>query len=228
MTEEFPYADIVIIALIAGFILLRLRSILGQKTGNEKPDFFQLPKAQTQEDSDPVVLLSEINKLVKPRPRVEVDPYTATLSEGMVLQGINDIKAKDPLFNATTFIDGAKMAFEMVFDAFVKGDKQTLSMLLSQEIYNDFIRDIEAREKQEYKQETTLLSVKAKEILQANLDKNIARITVRFESEQVTVERGKKGEIISGDPSDVQHVNDEWVFERDVTSKNPNWKIIET
>jgi predicted lipid-binding transport protein (Tim44 family) len=226
MTEEFPYADIIILALIAGFILLRLRSILGQKTDNDNPDFFQSAKTNVIKDSDPIIQLSE--KSVKSRPRVELDPYSATLSEGSILHGINDIKAKDPLFNATTFIEGAKMAFEMVFDAFAKGDKQTLSALLSQEIYNDFVRHIEEREKQEQKQETTLLSVKVKDIFQAKLDKNIAQITVRFESEQVTIERGKTGEIISGDPSATQHVNDEWVFERDITSKNPNWKIIET
>jgi|CXWL01.1.fsa_nt_gi predicted lipid-binding transport protein (Tim44 family) len=226
MPEEFPYADLVIMALIAGFILLRLRSILGQKTDDDKPNFFQPSKPKASEDSEPIIQLSE--KSIKLRPRVEMDPYSATLSEGIVLQSINDIKAKDPLFNATTFLEGAKMAFEMVFDAFAKGDKQTLSILLSQEIYNDFIRHIDEREKQENKQETTLLSVKAKEISGAKFDKNMAQITVHFESEQVTIERGKTGEIVSGDPSDTHHVNDEWVFERDVTSKNPNWKIIET
>lgn len=228
MSEEFPYADIILMALIVGFILLRLRSILGQKGEGEPPDFLQQPKVKLPVESETVVLLSEINKLVKPRPQVDMDPYVATLSDASVVQAINDIKAKDPLFNATSFMDGAKMAFEMVFDAFVKGDKQTLSMLLSQEICNDFARSIEDREKQDRRQETTLLSVQAKEMKRAKLDRNMAQIAVSFESEQVTVERDKAGEIVGGDPSDVQHVHDEWVFERDVTSKNPNWKIIET
>ncbi len=226
MSEEFPYADIIILALIAGFILLRLRSMLGQKGDSDNPSFFQPPKIKIIENSDPIIQLSE--KSQKSRPRSEQDPYMSTLSEGTVLQSINDIKAKDPLFNATVFLDGAKMAFEMVFDSFNKADKQTLSLLLSQAIYEDFVQDIEAREKQDNKQETTLLSVAAKEIVNIKLDKNIAQITIHFESEQVTVERGKDGSIVSGDPSDVQHVQDEWVFERDVSSKNPNWKIIET
>lgn len=226
MSEGFPYADIVILALVAGFILLRLRSILGQKNDNDKPDFLQSSKISVIKDPDPIVQLSD--KSLKPRPLVDLDPYASTLSDNNVLQAIKDIKAKDPLFNATSFIEGAKMAFEMVFDAFAKGDKQTLSMLLSQEIYNDFLRHIEEREKQENKTETTLLAVKVQEISRANLDRNIVRFGVRFESEQVTIERAKNGEIVSGDPSDVQHVDDEWVFERDITSKNPNWKIIET
>ena len=225
MSEQFPYADIIILALIAGFILLRLRSYLGQKTDDDRPNFLEQSKINLPKDSEPIIQLSE--KTIKSRPRVDLDPYVATLSEGSLLQAINDIKAKDPLFNASTFIEGAKMAFEMVFDAFAKGDKQTLAALLSQDIYNDFVRHIEEREKQEQKQETTLLSVTAKEIFQAKLDKNMAQITVHFESEQVTIERGKTGEII-GDPSDTNHIKDEWVFERDVTSKNPNWKIIET
>lgn len=225
MSEGFPYADIVILALVAGFILLRLRSVLGQKGDNDKPDFLQSSKISIIKD-DPIVQLSD--KSLKPKPLMDLDPYVSSISDSNILQAIKDIKAKDPLFNTTSFIEGAKMAFEMVFDAFAKGDKQTLSMLLSQEIYNDFLRHIDEREKQENKPETTLLSVRVKEILRANLDKNNARFTVSFESEQVTIERSRSGEIVSGDPSDTHHVNDEWVFERDITSKNPNWKIIET
>lgn len=226
MSEQFPYADIIILALVAGFILLRLRSVLGQKGDNDKPDFLQSSKISVIKDSDPIVQLND--KSLKPRPLMDLDPYVSTLSDSNIVQVIKDIKAKDPLFNATSFIEGAKMAFEMVFDAFTKGDKQTLSMLLSPDIYNDFTRHIEEREKQDNKQETTLLAVKAREIFRASLDRNMARFGVRFESEQVTLERTKSGEIISGDPSDTHHVNDEWVFERDITSKNPNWKIIET
>lgn len=225
MSEGIPYADIIIMALVAGFILLRLRSILGQKTDDNHPDFSQNFSEKKALDSDTVIKLSE--RSVKSRPPIEIDPYVAELAEGEVKKTIKDVQGKDPLFNATTFLEGARMAFEMVFDAFAKGDKQTLSMLLSQEIYNDFQSDMEEREKNENKQETTLLSVTAKEISRAKLHKNTVKMTVRFESEQVTVERDREGKIIAGDPSDVQNVHDEWVFERDVTSKNPNWKIIE-
>ncbi len=226
MSENFPYADIIILALIAGFILLRLRSILGKKDENDSFNFLQQSKIKQPENSDPIIQLGD--KSLKVRLRSEQDPYVATLSNGVILQSINEIKTKDPLFSATTFLEGAKMAFEMVFDGFNKNDKSILSMLLSQEIYDDFLSDIEAREKQENRQETTLLSVAAKEISAIKLDKNMVQITVNFESEQVTVERSKDGSIVAGDPSDVQHVSDEWVFERDITSKNPNWKIIET
>ena len=126
------------------------------------------------------------------------------------------------------FLQGARAAYEMVFDAFVKGDKQTLKMLLSDTLCQEFSRELDARKGQETQSETTLVSVKAKDITNAVLDRNTARLTVHFESEQVTVVRNSKGEIVEGNPSDIHHVEDHWVFERDVTSKNPNWKIIET
>ena len=228
MSEAFPYADLVILAMIAGFILLRLRSILGQK--DDRPDiggggFFQVKP--TEQGTKPDAIIQIIEK-VKSKPKDDNDPYIASLGEGDIATSLAEIKTKDASFNATIFLNGAKMAFEMVFDSFAKGDKNTLQMLLSRDIYNHFVSDIDEREKQEVKTETTLLSVAPKEITLVKLNKNLVQITVKFESEQVTVERGKNGEIVSGDPSDVSHVIDEWVFERDITSKNPNWKIIET
>lgn len=229
MSEAFPYADIVILALIAGFILLRLRSVLGQK--DDRPDIggnnnlFQAKQGEPLTKPETIIQLIE---KAKSKPKDEHDPYMASLEEGEVAAALAEIKNKDASFNATVFLSGAKMAFEMVFDAFAKGDKNTLQMLLSQDLYNHFANDIDGREKQEVKTETTLVSVAAKAISTAKLDKNMAQISVHFESEQVTVERGKNAEIVSGDPSDISNVVDEWVFERDITSKNPNWKIIET
>ena len=238
MSENFPYADIIIIALIAVFILLRLRSVLGQKMGDENPDFFR-PKPSDKEPKQGAVkndgivqILGKIDKIVKEKPKNvqdnERDLYAKAHEAEPIGKEISELKNVDPMFNATNFLEGAKMAFEMVFDAFVKGDKNTLGMLLTPDICADFVSHIDEREKQETKMETTLLSVTPQEIKRININKSMVRIAVQFESEQVTVERGKAGEIISGNPSDVQHVLDEWVFERDITSKNPNWKIIET
>jgi predicted lipid-binding transport protein (Tim44 family) len=226
MSEGIPYADIIILALIAGFILLRLRSVLGQKTGNDDPNFFkrQLPPADLRQE--PIVQINE--KILKPRPKEEGDPYLATLNDVALVETINAIKAKDAQFSATSFIEGARSAFEMVFDAFAKGDKQTLKMLLADDLYQHFVGEIEAREKEATHPETTLVSVVSKELRQVSLNGNLARLTVKFISEQVTVVRDSSGKIIEGDPSALHHVEDEWVFERDITSKNPNWKIIET
>lgn len=226
MSEGIPYADIVIIALIAGFILLRLRNVLGQKTGHDNPQFFKKQQEIVPERKDTVVQLHE--KILKPKSKEDNDPYMATLSDAMVVQYLKDIKAKDAQFNLTQFMDGAKMAFEMVFDAFAKGDTQTLKLLLADNVFNEFNHEIEKRNAQENKEETTLVAVTKKELVQARLTGNMAQLTVKFTSEQIIVTRNAEGQIIEGDVSDTQDVESEWVFERDVTSKNPNWKIIET
>lgn len=234
MSDGVPYADVVILALIAGFILLRLRSVLGNKTGNDNnPNYFtrtNQPQQQDQRDQrdmrEPIVQLDE--KSLKPKIKEEPDHYLNTVTDTAVTDAVNAIKLRDPLFTATRFLQGAKAAYEMVFDAFIKGDRQTLKMLLSDPLSQHFNQELDERGEHENKTETTLVSVKAKDITGAVMDKTTARLTVHFESEQVTVVRDSKGAIVEGNPSDIHHVEDYWVFERDTTSKNPNWKIIET
>lgn len=226
MSDGSSYADLVILALIAGFILLRLRSVLGDKTGNDTSSYFSKPSRAYPENLESVVQLDE--KSMKPKPKDEPDTYFATLTDNAVMDGINAIRNKDPQFTATRFLGGAKGAFEMVFDAFNKGDKQTLKMLMSEPLSQEFSKVIEDSEAQETRTETTLVSVVAKEITKATLHLNTAQLTVLFVSEQVSVTRNKAGDIVGGDASEIKTAEDHWVFERDVSSKNPNWKIIET
>lgn len=228
MSDAVPYADILILALIAGFILLRLRGVLG-KTDGEKPDMFKraLPPKPERDERDDEILPPEEKPSKTVRPP-EVDTYLAALPSGPIADTLQAIKAKDPQFTATRFLSGAKGAFEMVFDAFARGDKATLKMLMSDPIYQHFSQDIDERKSQENVTEVTLLSVNAKDITQASLTGSVARLTVQFLSEQVSLVRNSKGDIVEGDPSDIDHGEDQWTFERDILSKNPNWKIIET
>src|SRR5262249_1597859 len=154
--------------------------------------------------------------------------YLAALGDNAIAGTLAMIKSKDPLFSATDFLRGARMAFEMVHDAFGKGDKETLSMLLADALFKEFTGEIDKNAGLAQKIETTLVSVIARDITEANLSGNIARLRVHFTSEQVHLVRDKDGKIIEGDPSEQHDVEDEWLFERDVSSKNPNWKIIET
>lgn len=222
MSEGMPYADIVILALIAGFILLRLRNVLGQKPGADA-DFFKRLQPMVG-SAEPVVRLAE---KTKPRSKDEQDAYMASVTDAAVIEAVNEIKARDPLFNATRFVDGAKLAFEMVLDGYAKGDKPALKALLAEPVYQDLASGIDARAAEENRTETTLVAVTARDILKATLTGTMARISVRFISEQISIVRNKKGDIVEGNPSESRQVEDEWVFERDVTSKNPNWKIIE-
>lgn len=230
MSDGSSYADLVILGLLAVFILLRLRSILGDKVGNDGSDYFKkmLPptvKQQAPAQEEPIVQLEEKSFKVKFK---DEDPYLSSLKDKQVADVIESIKEKDLQFTATAFLQGAKLAYEMVFDAFAKGDRKTLGMLLSEATFAAFSKELDARETSENKTETTLVSVVPKDIISASLNGSVARLTVKFDSEHITVVRDAKGGIVEGDPSELQIVDDQWVFERDITSKNPNWKIIET
>jgi predicted lipid-binding transport protein (Tim44 family) len=225
MSDGSNYADLIILALIAGFILLRLRSVLGDKVGNDNPSYFNKVVPSKAPQAEPIVQLDE--KSTKLRVREE-DPYMTTVSDKDLLATVDAIKDKDPQFTATAFLQGAKMAYEMVFDAFDKGDRKTLAMLLSDDLMKTFSKELDEREKSAHKSETTLVSVKAKDITEASLKGSVASFKVLFESEQISVVRDSDGKITEGDASKVDLIVEDWVFERNTTSKNPNWKIIET
>lgn len=226
MSQGIPYADIVILALVAGFIILRLRSVLGTKSDDDEMRISKKMSMSTYtQPADPIVQLDV--KHARPKASDMPDPLMDTVKDESKLSALSAIKAIDMSFTLTDFAEGARRAFEMVFDAFTKGDKPTLKMLLSDELYQTFCKEIDAR-MGEVHQETTLVSVSIKEVDQVQLDKQIARIGLEFASEQVTVERNAHGEVVGGDASLITHVDDIWVFERDLSSKSPNWKIIET
>jgi predicted lipid-binding transport protein (Tim44 family) len=225
MSDGLPYADIVILALIAGFILLRLRSVLGQKMGpDQQPGFEQRP----QDEQSPIVQMAASAARQLAEDKTKDEQVLADIESAAVRDGLRLIKVQDREFSASGFLTGAKSAFEMVFDAFNKDDRDTLKTLLAPEIYNLFASELDRRKTEESYSETTLLAVVSEEITAATLTKSVARISVRFVSEQVTLTRGKKGEILEGDPKASENAESEWTFERDTASRNPNWKIIDT
>lgn len=224
MNEGFQYGDIIILALIAGFLVLRLRGVLGQKIGHEKPP---LPSYPREESETPVVQKAE--KVARAQQQEEKDSeLLQSAVDASARPGIEAITQADKDFSLERFLHGARAAFEMLFDAFVKGDRETLKMLLSPALYKVFSDELDQRANQERRKEITLLSVLSQHINAASLTRNTAQITLRFVSEQVTVTRDEKGAIVEGDPTQAEHVEDEWVFERDITSRNPNWKVIDT
>ncbi len=230
--SEFPYSDIIILALIAVFVLLRLRNILGQKSDGEPPPFFNLEKREQKNKNERESAVESVvhvaGKNQKTKSDAAPDAYMESLNNQAVAESIAAIKKLDANFNATSFLNGAKMAYEMVFDAFAKGDKNTLEMLLDKPVFETFVQEIEGRAAKSEKTELTLVSVRPKDIIRASLTGNKAQIAVKFDSEQVSLTKDADGRIVSGDPSQTIIMDDEWLFERDVTSKNPNWKIIET
>ena len=224
MGDSFQYGDIFFLGLIAFFIALRLRAMLGKNAGINPRDIWKQAKREEIQEK----ILGFPDRLSK-KAALEEEPLPVYLQENSaVSNGLKAIKAADPAFSTSEFIAGAKLAFEWVVDAFAKGNKEKLRSLLSEERFQHFSAEIDARAAGDTTQETTLVSVLESDIIEASALKARGHITIQFTSEQIHVTRDKDRNIIEGDPSAVSNVIDVWTFERDLTSRDPNWKIVAT
>jgi predicted lipid-binding transport protein (Tim44 family) len=143
-------------------------------------------------------------------------------------QGLTQIKLTDLSFESESFVGGAKAAFEMVVDAFAKGDTKNLRPLLSNDVYEDFFGAIKSRADNNETLESTLVGISEAEIIEAELQDKTAFITVKFVSEQINVTRNAEGELVDGDPGEVTTVTDIWTFARNTQSRDPNWTLVAT
>jgi predicted lipid-binding transport protein (Tim44 family) len=228
--------DIILIGLVAVFLILRLRSVLGKRTGNERPpaaDPFERPKPPVQprgpdKGSDNVITLPTPNQPA-PRPAGTTGPgaIRATVLP-TASAGVAAIKAVDPAFDAAGFAGGARSAFTAIVEAFAKGDTNTLRPLLDDLTYGSFEGAIRSREQNREKAETTLIGFEASDIAGAEMQGSHAAVTVRFVSEQINVIRNAEGQVVDGNPNEVQKVVDLWTFRRDTKSSDPNWLLIKT
>lgn len=218
-------ADIILLAAIAAFVLLRLRGVLGQKIGHDQPP--AMPDVVKKEER--VIHLKPADAALKEAPVVEVlaeDPvgqYAPAIEKGMA-----DIRAIDRQFRMKEFIEGAKVAFDMVHEAFRKDDRETLKHLLSREILKDFTSELDKQKKENEHAESTLVAILSAEPKEVEVEKGKGRVTIGFVTEQMFVSRDAAGQVVAGSPSDIERVEDEWVFERDLRSSNPNWIVVAT
>lgn len=217
--------DLIVLAAVVIFILLRLYGVLGQKIGHDQPP--QPRDATFDEDSKVIELPPRDIEHVSVKPEPEEDIIEDDLNIS-VKTGLQRIREYDKGFRRKDFLEGAKTAFEMVLDAFSKDDRDTLKMLLSKEIYTEFSQELKNRKTQERYIDTTLVSIMNADITDIDVESAKARITVRFVSEQIQAERDSTGKVISDTASQIEHVDDEWIFERHLKSANPNWTIIDT
>lgn len=220
MGDGLPFLDIIFFAMVAAFLILRLRSVLGRRTGNERErqDPFS-PKPEAEKDADNVVALPQ-------RAKLAADLENAP--PGSVAAGLTQIKLADPGFEEKQFIKGARAAFEMIVKAFANGDKETLRPLLANDVYDRFISAIDSRMARKETLETRLLSLNAADIIEARMKGAVAEVTVEFVSEQVNLTRNAEGEVIDGDPDEIESVVDIWTFRRDTRSDDPNWLLSAT
>lgn len=229
-------ASTIIFALLAVFVLWKLRSVLGTRNGNEKQPpakaFFRRTLGNNDNKVVPLPGAAEVPRAalggaVAPAPASERwKDYAEAGSK--VAAGLDAIAAADRSFAVESFISGAKMAYEMIVTAFAAGDRQTLQKLLEQDVYESFVAAIAGRESRSETMKTTVVSIDKVGIDEASLRNKTAQITLRFASKLVSVTQGASGAVIEGNSERVLDMIDVWTFARDIEARDPNWKLVAT
>jgi len=210
---------IVILALVALFIGLRLYSVLGERTGHEQ---------------QPILKPADPDARVEPRPAQPAAAAPAAPDSGDMAYlptagpGVRAILAADPAFDVGRFLEGAKAAYRMVLEAFWKGDLTAIRGHVDDHIYDSFAGAVEQRQKDGLKLDNRLVAIEQSLIAEATLERTVAIVTVRFEADIAAVTRSAAGEVVAGSLSDAVQTRDLWTFRRDIASNDPNWLLIET
>lgn len=221
----------VILLVVAVAIIWKLRSVLGTKTGTERPPVDRYapprPEGEFRANGENVMPL---NRGPVPAPAdVPIIDVEAQPPRGSALDAaLRTLTQADRTFDQAHFVGGAKMAYEMIVTAFANGDRKALKPLLSRDVYEGFSGAIDGREKAGHKVETRFVGIDRAEIVEASVKGGIAEITVRFVSQLITVTRDAQGQVVEGDPARVSDVIDVWTFARDITSSDPNWRLVST
>ena len=225
MGESFPLVDIILLAMIAGFLILRLRSVLGRRTGHETPPE-QMVRRTANDDQDNVVPLPTAGNGASETP--EFDAVESAYKGTPLEAGLSDLRETDPGFSPEVFLGGAEKAFEMIVQAYAQGDEEALQPLLNAEVYANFSKAIQERTAAGEVMETELISVKTPSLESIELQDSRAMIAVRFVSEQVNVIKDSDGNVVDGDANMIETVTDIWTFSRDVSDRDPNWSLVAT
>ncbi len=232
MGGGFQFIDIILIAMVAAFFVLRLRSVLGRRDGNDgsghRDPFKPAPPGETAEQDNKVIPLPDRNSDADDDEAPMGDGAGAFAKEGTVDNGLVQIRIADPDFQPDEFQAGARVAFEMILDAFASGDVRTLKNLLDDGVYADFEAAIRDREEEGMMVEDTLVGFKSADIVEAYMEGRVANVTVKFVTEQVNVTRDAEGQVAEGNPNEVITVTDFWTFARDTKARDPNWTLVAT
>lgn len=241
--SDGTFIEIVILAAVAAFFILKLRSVLGKRTGHEKrPDYDPFTQAEDRKgengDDKVIQLPDRAGERGAARPLAEDEVFEAPpeeaeapeeeIADSPLAAGITQIKLADRDFDPRQFVVGARGAFEMIIGAFAQADVKALRPLLANEVYDDFSGAIKEREENKETLETTLIGITSAEIIEAEMQQKTAFVTVKFVSEQVNVTRDIEGRIVDGDPNHVAKVTDLWTFARNTRSRDPNWALVAT
>ena len=230
---SFDPLNILLLA-VALVVFWRLRSVLGTRTGHEKPpfDLFGSKRADTQDNGSPIARQPEAPVAAandqsdrEPPPPV----WKGFADEGSPLAiALANMAENDPAFTPRSFVDGAKLAYEMIVESYAKGDKQALRNLLSKDVLDGFSRAIDTRSSEGQRVDSRFVGIDKATIRHASVNGRKASITMEFVSELISATYDKADQVIDGDPREIRQVTDVWTFERDISSRDPNWKLVAT
>ncbi len=234
MNQAFDPLNILILA-VAVFIFFRLRSVLGTRTGHERRyDPVSDAPAKEPRSKDNVVPLPGRKPNNEPDEMGDEDIERAPVWEGYAEEGSNlakgleDIAAADPEFSPKSFLEGARVAYEMIVMAFAQGDRKSLKPLLSREVFSGFSQALDERQARGETLESRFVGIDKCDLVNAVLSGRKAQVTIRILSQMITALRNREGKIIDGDDKHVSEITDVWTFEREVNSSDPNWKLVAT
>ena len=228
MGEGFQFIDIIFFAMIAAFLVLRLRSVLGRRDGHESQLRDRFKTHQDDQSDDNVVELPDRSEPSFDEDDSEDTPLDAYEDDEQLFRGLSKIMETDPRFQPEEILSGSRMAFELILGAYAQGDAETLKPLLSPEVYANFAQAIRDREQAGETLEDTLVGIKSAEIVEAYVENKTANINVKFVSEQINVTRDENGDVVDGDPNAVVNGVDFWTFSRHTKSRDPNWTLVAT
>ncbi len=221
-------------------VFLRMRSVLGSRTGNERPPVPRVRPRPTEAESE-----AHANEtVVAPRPvvpeplqeptderrsrKLEAESEQLSHGDADIASGLKAIGAADPGFMPKSFLEGAKAAYEMIVTAFAAGDRKTLKSLLDKDVFDGFEQAISDREAAGQRVEFTFVGLPGSDISEIDFDKKTAQITIRYKAEVVSATRDGSGDLVEGNADQVVTIKDEWTFARNVRSRDPNWKLVAT
>lgn len=228
--EFFDFGTIFFL-VAAVVIFYQLRNVLGRRTGHERRPFDPYSSRDRAEASDEPA--DNIVALPKKKSGDEAESRYGDIdkvakSGTAVNKGLRAIKDADASFGPKTFLEGAKMAYEMIVMAYADGDRKTLKNLLSKEVYDGFVEAIAGREQRDEKVQSSFVGISKADIVGAEMKDGEAHVTIRLVSELISATLDKSGTVIDGDPETVAEVKDVWTFARDTRSRDPNWKLVAT
>ncbi len=234
--DEFLDLPTLIAIVVAVFVVFRLRSVLGTRTGNERPPVDRSRSTPTEKNAAndetvvplrPAPAQPDLDDERRAR-KLEAEIEQISAGNPQLAAGLKEVAEADPGFTPKSFLEGAKQAYEMIVTAFAEGDRQTLKNLLEKDVFEGFQRAIADREAAGQKVDFTFVGLPKVAIVDADYDKKNINVTVDFHAEVVSATRDKDGNLVEGNADQVQIIADEWTFARNPKSRDPNWKVVST